>query len=323
MKNQKYVNRWIKFSLIIWIYFFSININSQGHYNGASFNPNDYFVPPSGWIFSFYYSYNQMDYYNASGNKTDLIEINKTPPFSVEIGQKVATNSIIPLIIFGGSGEVLNANWGILAIPTINNPSANVALDFYSGQDIAFSESIDLNTWGLGDLYVQPVWLTWEKNEWAATFSYGTWLPIGKYEANSSENVGLGYWSHNFRLAGRFKPAMQISLVSAFTYELNSKQKDVDFTEAPHLTIDYGASYTFLMGHEVGFFGFGTWQIGDDSGEKSVLPADQIYGIGIFGSYWFIPGKLGALSRFTTNFGTENRFGGFAFQIGLNYLLFD
>jgi hypothetical protein len=148
-------------------------------------------------------------------------------------------------------------------------------------------------------------------------------MPTGKYQVNDPENVGLGYWSHNFRVASRYKPNAKISLTGALTYELNGKQKDVDFTEASHLTFDYAASYNFTMGHEVGIMGFGAWQTGNDKGEKAVLLKDQIYGLGLYGSYWFVPGKFGVLGRVLNNFGTRNRYGGFAFQIGLNYLLFN
>lgn len=312
-----------KIMIALLILIISKNANAQGHYNGGSFNTNDYFIPSaSGWVFSLYYSYSNMNYYNNSGKKTDIIEINQNPPFSVELDQKVKTHSIIPMISYFGKNKILNARWGVLALPMLNNPNANIALDFYSEQSLVGSQEINLNSFGLGDFYLQPIWLTWEKNKFSTTFSYGLWLPIGKYEANNTDNVGLGYLSHNLRVMGRYKPKDKVSLTTGLTYEINNKQKGNDFKEAPHLTSDFGASYNFTMGHELGFFGFGTWQMGNDEGEKAVLDKDQIYGLGIYGSYWFIPGKIGVLSRFTNNFGAKNRFGGASFQVGINYLLF-
>ena len=323
MKSSRIANC-LKSYLIISISFASINSYSQGHYAGSSYNPNDYFISPaSGWVFSLYYSYSQMDYYNDAGEKSDVIEINQDPPFSVEIGQKVKTHSVIPMIIYFGKGKILNARWGLLALPIINSPNASIALEFYSGQNSASSETINIKSFGFGDFYLQPVWLTWEKSGFSTTFSYGFWMPVGRYEANDPKNVGLGYWSQNFRVASRYKPNSKYSFTGAVTFELNSKQKGVDFKEAPHLTLDYGASYNFTMGHEIGFFGFATWQTGNDQGEKAVLLKDQVYGLGIYGSYWFVPGKLGVLSRFTNNFGIRNRFAGLSFQVGVNYLLFN
>lgn len=315
---------WFKIRLLLSILIASSNSYAQVHYIGGIFNPNDYFVSStSGWVFSMYYSYSQMDYYNASGDKSDIIEINQNPPFSVEVVQKVKTHSVIPMIIYFGKGKIMNANWGLMALPMVNNPNANIALDFYLDQTSASSESINIKSFGFGDFYLQPIWLTWEKNKLSTTFSYGLWIPVGKYETNNPENVGLGYWSHNFRVATRYKPSAKFSFTGAVTFELNSKQKGVDFTEAPHLTFDYGGSYNFQMGHEIGFFGFGNWQTGNDKGEKAVVLKDQYYGLGIYGSYWFVPGKFGALARLSDNFGIQNRFGGFSFQVGINYLLFN
>lgn len=301
----------------------SKNINAQGHYNGGSFNTNDYFIPSaSGWVFSLYYSYSSMNYYNNSGKKTDIIEISQNPPFSVELDQNVKTHSIIPMISYFGKNKILNARWGILALPMLNNPNANIALDFYMGQKSSTGQQIEISSFGLGDFYLQPLWLTWEKNKLATTFSYGLWMPTGKYKVGDSENIGLGYWSHNLRLASRYKLNPKISIVGATTYEINSKQNGVDYTEANHFTFDCASSYSFTMGHELGLFGHATWQLSDDKGVKGSPLEDRIFGIGAYGSYWIKPGKLGVLARTSGNFGTRNRFGGFAFQIGLNYLLF-
>lgn len=300
----------------------SKNINAQGHYNGGSFNTNDYFIPSaSGWVFSLYYSYSNMDYYNNSGKKTDIIQVSENPPFTVEMNQKVKTHSIIPMISYFGKNKIINARWGVLALPIFNNPNANIALDFYTEHSHLGSQEMNLNSFGVGDFYLQPIWLTWEKNKFSATFSYGAWIPVGKYEANSADNVGLGYWSHNVRGMARYKPKDKISLSAGLTYEMNNKQKETDFKEASHLTSDFGASYSFTMGHEIGLFAYGMWQMGNDKGEKAVLEKDQIYGLGIYGSYWFVPGKIGILSRLSNNFCTKSRFGGASFQVGINYLL--
>lgn len=294
---------------------------AQGHYIGGSFNTNDYFVPPSpGWVFTLYYSFSGTEFYNASGEKADIIPISQNPPVNITIGQNVNTHSVIPMALYFGKGKILNASWGFLALPMLNNPSANIALDYYVGQNNLGGQDININSFGLGDLYLQPIWLTWDKKKLSTSFSYGIWVPVGKYSVNSPENVGLGYWSHNVRIASRYKPSSSLGFTGALTYEINSKQNGVNFTEAPHLSFDYAASHHFPKGHEIGLFGFGTWQAGTDKGQKAVVPADRIGGLGVYGSYWFIPGKFGALTRFTGNFGTRNRYGGVSFQVGLNYL---
>ena len=295
---------------------------AQGHYAGSSFNPNDYFIPPvSGWVFALYYSYTNMNYYNGAGKKADVIQLSQNPPLNIAVGQQAVTHSAIPMFIRFGKGKILNANWGYLVLPMFNNPNANMALDYYLGQTNVGSQSMKFNSFGLGDMYIQPVWLTWEKKKLSTTFSYGVWLPVGKYEPNSTDNIGMGYWSHNFRVANRYKPSAQYSIMGALTLEVNSQQKGNDFKEAPHLAFDFGGSYSFPKGHEVGLMGYGQWQLGEDQGSKATLPQDRIYSLGTYGAYWIKPGKLSVLGRFNYNFGARNRFAGLSFQLGINFLL--
>jgi hypothetical protein len=300
----------------------SPHARAQGHYVGGSFNTNDYFVPPSpGWVLTMYYSFSGTNFRNGAGEKVDVIQVSQNPPVNISIGQDVVTHSVIPMALYFGKKKILNANWGVLVLPMLNNPTANIALDYYVGQDNAGSSDVKFSSFGFGDMYIQPIWLTWNKKKLSTTFSYGIWMPTGKYELNSTDNIGLGYWSHNLRVASRYKPSAPWAFTGALTLEINQQQKGAEFTEAPHVSLDYAASYNFPKGHELGMFGFGTWQGDTDKGQKAINSADRILGIGIYGAYWIKPGKFGTLARFTTNYGTRNRYGGIAFQIGLNYLI--
>jgi hypothetical protein len=317
----KYLNTCRILMLSLLVFHFTDATFAQGHYSGSSFNPNDYFTAPPGFIIPVYYSYSNMNFYNANGEKTDRL-INPVPgnPTTLNLEQNVKTSSFILMLIYGAKSKIFNANWGFMIIPTLNNPTANIALDYFSTQTGSGNASFKSNSWGLGDLYLQPVWLTWNKIKWAYSFTYAVWAPLGKYEAGDAKNVGLGYWSHNLRAATKYKPTPQWLISLATTYEINSKQKDVDFKEAPHFTLDYGLSYTLLKGHEIGLFGFYTKQTGDDKGTQGSFLSDKYLGIGAYGSYWIKPGKYGLLARITQHFGTINRFAGTAIQLGFNIL---
>lgn len=296
---------------------------SQGHYSGSSFNPGDYFAPHAGWIIPVYYGYANMNYYNSSGVKSDQI-INPVPgdPTSLHIQQNVKTNSFIVMAIYGGKEKVLGADWGMMIIPTLNSPTANIALDYYSNQTGEGSYSFIHKTIGFGDMYIQPVWLSWTKNKWSYAVNYGVWAPTGRYKPHDLDNAGLGYWSHNIRLAARIKPVSKLSVSLASTLELNHWQKDTDFKEGNHLTVDFGGSYILdNRNDEIGLFSHYSSQISKDKGTEGGILSDHIWGIGGFGSYWIKPGKIGLMGRITQNFSVKNRFGGTAFQAGVNFLL--
>lgn len=104
--------------------------------------------------------------------------------------------------------------------------------------------------------------------------------------------------------------------------EINHWQKDTDFREGSHLTIDGGGTYLLnSRGDEIGIFGHYTKQVSDDKGSTGSFLSDRIAGVGGFVSYWIVPKKVGAMARVTQNFSTESRFGGIAFQTGLNILI--
>lgn len=297
---------------------------AQGHYNGSQFNPNDYYTPPPGFIVPVYFSFANLNYYNADSKRADQL-INPVPgnPTSLSLKQNVKTSSFIGMLIYGAKSKILGANWGMMVIPTFNNPSANIVLDYYTSQGGSGSTSFKNDSWGFGDVYIQPLWMTWTKPKMTYSVAYCLWTPIGKYGFGDPKNVGLGYWSHNLRVAGRYKPHPQWSMVSAATLELNSTQQGTDFKEATHLTIDYGFAYTFVKAHELGLFGFYASQLGNDQGTQGSFLSDRLFGIGGYGSYWIKPGKVSVLGRFTQHFGARNRFAGSAFQLGLNLLFLD
>ncbi len=106
------------------------------------------------------------------------------------------------------------------------------------------------------------------------------------------------------------------------TLEINQWQKNTDFKEGSHLTFDLGGSYLLnSRGDEVKLFGNYSKQVSDDKGTEGSFLSDQNAGIGAFGSYWVAPHKIGIMARVTQNFATENRFGGIAFQTGVNFLI--
>ncbi|CAL1518469.1 transporter [Chitinophaga sp. MM2321] len=310
-----------KIILLLFLPLLHITSFAQGHYTGSSFNPGDYFAPHAGWIIPVYYGYANMNYYNDAGNRSDqLITPTPSDPTSVHIKQNVKTNSFILMAIYGGKGKILGADWGMMVIPTLNSPTANIALDYYTGQTGSGTYTFTNKSLGFGDLYIQPVWLSWTKGKWSYALNYGVWAPTGKYKLHDLDNGGLGYFSHNIRVASRVKPISKLSISVAGTLELNHTQKESDFKEGTHLTIDFGSSYVFSSkGHEAGLFGHFTRQISDDTGEGSLL-SDRIWGIGGFGSYWLKPGKIGIMGRITQNFSARNRFAGTAAQVGVNFL---
>jgi len=309
--------------IIILTQLLSHGVFPQGHYTGSSFNPGDYFAPHAGWIIPVWYGYANMNYYNQASKKSDqLINPALDNPTELQIQQNVKTHSFILMAIYGGKGKVLGANWGMMIIPTLNSPNASIALDYYSSQTGSGSYIFTNKSLGFGDMYIQPIWLSWTKGKFSYALNYGIWAPTGRYKPNDLDNGGHGYWSHNIRLAFKAKPTHKLHITLATTLELNQWQKDTDFKEGSHLTFDLGGSYILnTKGDEIGLFSHYTRQISDDRGTNGGFLSDQIAGIGGFYSYWVKPMKIGLMGRITQNFAAKNRFSDTAAQVGVNFLI--
>ncbi|WP_270087736.1 SphA family protein [Sphingobacterium sp. SYP-B4668] len=311
------------------IYFFVVallcnsQLFAQGHYTGSSLNPNDYFAPHPGWIIPVWYGFADMNYYNAAGDRSDQL-INPAPdnPTELNIKQNVKTHSFILMAIYGGKGKILGADWGMMIIPTLNSPTANIALDYYASQTGSGNYVFTNKSLGIGDMYIQPVWLSWTKGKFSYAVNYGVWAPTGRYKPHDLDNGGHGYWSHNMRVAGKMKPIPKVSVSVATTLEVNQWQKDTDFKEGSHFSVDVGGSYLLdKRGDEIGVFGHYLTQVSDDKGTNGGFASDRIAGIGAFGSYWLKPMRVGLMLRVTQNFGAKNRFAGTAVQTGVNFLI--
>lgn len=47
----------------------------------------------------------------------------------------------------------------MMIIPTLNSPTASIALDYYSQQTGAGRYNFTNKSLGFGDMYIQPIWL--------------------------------------------------------------------------------------------------------------------------------------------------------------------
>ena len=73
-----------------------------------------------------------------------------------------------------------------------------------------------------------PVGLSWALGQFDATFFYGFTAPTGRYTTGADDNIGLGFWTHQFQGFGYFypNPSQATALMLGLTYELNSEIED-------------------------------------------------------------------------------------------------
>lgn len=311
-----------------------------GHYNGGIMDIRDYFLPAApgiyGAVYNYYYFTTRLN--NSSGDKISSFDVN-TPggPVPVNVGVDLHMYAVIPAIIWSTPLNFLGARYGGYIAPSFANNSLEANLDVAN----TIGGSINNSSFGVGDLFVQPVWLDWSlAQHFDLSLAYGFYAPVGKYNTQtvplpggtgtvtvgSKNNIGLGYWTQQAQGGIAWYPwTNKATAVTAVgTYEYNSWKRDINLRPGQMVTLNWGISqYLPLCPEnklllEVGPAGYDSWQITDSTGSAAVFGGSrsQVHGVGGQVGLTYVP--WGAFITFHGfyEYAAESRFQGAS--IGLN-----
>ena len=272
-----------------------------GHFNGGVMNLRDYLLPGPGFYSALYTYYYTTDRLNDShGDKITSVTID--PPgggagVPVSVNVNVDMFMIAPSFVWVTDIESLGIKYGALVSPTF----ADASLDALVSIAFARGGNISAGGYGVGDLFVQPVWMGKTFEHWDLGLSYGFYAPIGKYDTEtvtvpgvgpvkteSSDNIGYGFWTQQIQGSAAWYPMdnKATAVITALTYETHGEKRGFDVTPGDNLTLNWGISQflplkedmTLLL--EVGPAGYDTWQITDDSGSDAGNTRDQVHAVG-------------------------------------------
>jgi hypothetical protein len=131
---------------------------------------------------------------------------------------------------------------------------------------------INIDTFGLGDIYFSPCGLGWRFWRLELRAGYGFYSPTGKFEPGGRDGIGRGQWTNQIDFGGTFyfdrARTWHLSVLSSF--QLNGQKRRVDITRGASIQLQGGAGKTLYNLLDVGVIGYALWQVSDDSG--SALP---------------------------------------------------
>ena len=270
-----------------------------GHYSGGAMNIRDYLVPAAGTyaaLYNYYYTTDQLN--DAHGGKVDSTTIDPPgggPGVTLGVDVNVDLVAFSPTLMWVTNVESLGIKYGAVVTQTVVNTSLDASLSTVTGR----GGHTDSGTVGLGDLFVQPLWLGKTTEHWDFALSYGFYAPTGKYDTEtvtlpligpvrveSSDNIGSGYWTQQLQTAVAWYPMAEqgTAVVAALTYETNGKKQHFDITPGDVVTLNWGVSqYLPLNEHfllEVGPAAYDTWQVTHDSGSAANGNLDEVHAVG-------------------------------------------
>ncbi|MBP1752942.1 MAG: hypothetical protein H6Q57_1778 [Geobacteraceae bacterium] len=145
----------------------------------------------------------------------------------------------------------------------------------------------------LGDVFIEPLAISWHGDRWDAAIGLMAVAPVGEYDPNRPAMPGKGYWSGIFTAGGTFFPdkarTWSISYLGRYEIHGNVRNRDLQLGDDYHFEWGIGKALPPekgigpLRAFEVGVVGYAQFQINDDSGDDVTWDKnvhDRVYAVG-------------------------------------------
>lgn len=298
-----------------------VTAGELGHYMPGVASVRDFVVPPApGFYYAQYNLYYTTDTYNdRNGNSVNSITIGAT---TLNIDTEIDMIAIQPTFIWSTDKEIFGARYAAYAGIPIASASFQAALSTTTNLGL----TIDDSNWGLGDIYIKPVWLGWNTKNFGVSLGYGIYAPTGEYDEGAADNTGLGFWTHEFQAGVTWYPweHQGTALMVNTTYEIHHEKDDADITPGDRFSLDWGISQFLPVNKdgtilaELGISGYSQWQVDNDSGSDVVGVLnikDEVHGIGGQIGLVSVPLNGSLVFRYVKEYNAEARFEGDLFVI--------
>lgn len=279
----------------------SARAGSADHYTPGVFNIRDFFVPAEagfyGGVYNYYYHSDRFN--DANGNAINSVTINPGPGpgVTLDIHPTINQYALIPVLIWAAPWDLCGIKYAAYISPSFVNSSLDAEISSLRDR----GANVGTSTFGVGDLFVQPVWLGYGLTNWDFSLAYGFYAPVGRYSVStftlpivgpvtttSADNLGLGFWTQQVQGAVAWYPwaDKRMAVMAAGTWQINTKKRDLDITPGQHFTLNWGISEYLPLRKdqklllEVGPAGYDDWQITDDTGSAASSSRETVHGVG-------------------------------------------
>ena len=138
------------------------------------------------------------------------------------------------------------------------------------------------DAFGLRDIQIEPLLLSWHKQQFDFAAGYAVWVPSGCFNKNDLVNLGNGYFTHMLTLGGVWYPDAKktwaISLLDR--YEINQEQNQTHVTLGNRNTLEWGFSKSVTQHIDLGIIGYYQQQTTSDCGHGASSELAHVIGVG-------------------------------------------
>lgn len=147
--------------------------------------------------------------------------------------------------------------------------------------DLTFPDGSKDSKLGVGDIFFEPITLSWHQDRYSAAFGYSFFAPTGSSKPGTAR-PGKGFWTH--MLTGGVtlhldeEKTWSLSLLNR--YEFNTREDESNIRPGQVWTLEYGLGKTLTPTIEAGLSGYCQIQTTRDSGTGASNVKDQIFAAG-------------------------------------------
>jgi len=146
------------------------------------------------------------------------------------------------------------------------------------------SVSVDVDSFGLGDIGLLPVSFYWNAGNFNLNLYELVIVPSGKYDVNDDVNIGRNYWSFDTVAALTWfnaETGTELSVIPGLM--VNTENPDTNYRTGTEFHIDAVVNQFLTETYAVGVIGYAYKQITGDSGSGAILGdfKGESYGLGL------------------------------------------
>ena len=296
-----------------------VSAYQAGSYQPALMNVRDLATLGPGLVFIDYnYWNNSNGFYDKSGNKVSSLELELSPidpgfgKTILDLDQQISGYINVPVLFYAAKFKILGARYMASLNPVFLTSNYKININVSETGDQVTSTG---NTGGMGDLAIMPFGLGWAFEKMDFSFFYTMYTPTGRYETGGDDNIGKGYWTHQFQLPTYFYFKEKTTALFVMpTFEANGTVKGSDVRPGSRFTIEYGISHYVTSWLELEILNGHNWQIGDDKGndvwwrDTPLFFKDQTSSVSFGAGVWPWAGRLNVRAKYAIDYGTKQRY---------------
>ncbi|MGK7928488.1 MAG: transporter [Spirulina sp.] len=203
---------------------------------------------------------------------------------------------------WGADFKVLGGSYGAV----VSVPLANLNTRPFPGVQ---------STFGVSDIYFQPLTLGWVAGDWKFTTSYGFWAPTGNFQTGGSRNVGRGFWTHMVAAAMTYTSPDELPWIASLMarYETHTQIRGTNIRPGDTLTLEYGVGKTVAPNFDAGLVGYAAFQTSTTTGSDFTGDPTRYRYFGLGGELQYRIPEAGMRLRLSSyfDFGALNASQGF------------